>query len=116
MSPFHTAPMVATASSFTIRIWIAGDYQEAKRILRDRCFQQGACYSIQPVDYIYSGGEEAGVCVTLINYPRFPKSPELILEDALSVAQALRVGLNQGSYTVETPEETRFVSWRKGDG
>lgn len=31
--------------SHTVRIWIAGDYQDAIRVVREFCFCEGACFT-----------------------------------------------------------------------
>lgn len=106
--------IVKTANSFTIRIWIAGNYDRAEEICRTYC-EQGYCVSVVRTNYIYTGGEESGVCVTLINYARFPKEPEDLKIHAENLAECLRIGLHQQSFTIEDPEETRFFSVRPED-
>lgn len=99
-------------ASFTIRIWIAGDYADACRAVREFC-EAGDCYAVEKVDYIYTGGQEAGLCVTRINYPRFPESPDEILDRCFRLAEHLRAALFQDSYSVETPEKTYWFSRRE---
>lgn len=100
--------------SFTIRIWMAGNYARAEEICREFC-EQGMCVSICPMNYIYTGGEESGFCVTLINYPRFPK-PIIDLKDiAFDLAMKLMEGLHQQSFTIENPTEMMFFSKRPED-
>ena len=115
--PLHQrTPATKSSPSCTIRIWMAGDHDEARRALRDYAARKGACISLQKTDYIYTGGEERGICATLINYPRFPKSPEDMVLMARDVAEHLCRALCQGSYTIETPENCLFVSYRSEDG
>lgn len=95
-------------ASHTIRIWIAGDYQDACRVARQFCSTEGACFALAPCDYIYSGGQEAGVCVTLIHYPRFPSTPEALMDKAQRLAIQLQHGLFQRGYTIEGPDFTEF--------
>lgn len=97
--------------TFTIRIYIAGDYADAVRAARDFC-EDGACFAIQPADYIYTGGMEAGIIATLINYPRFPSDPPELLAKATKFADHLRVRLFQDSYSIETPTETFWFTRR----
>lgn len=94
----------------TFRIWIAGDYDEARKIIRRHCFDVGDCFSVLRTDFIYSGGEETGVCVTRINYGRFPADYEEIKQRVNDLAKKLCAGLCQKSYTVETPIETIYVT------
>jgi len=105
--------IVKIATSHTVRIWIAGDYADALCICRQFCAAEGACFAVQPVEYVYTGGQEAGVCVTLINYPRFPQSPADLDAKAERLAMALREGLHQKSFSIEGPGETVWHSWRE---
>lgn len=107
--------IVRIATSHTVRIWIAGDYADALRICRKFCATEGACFAISPVEYVYTGGQESGVCVTLINYPRFPNNAEALEMKAERLAHCLREGLFQQSFSIETPTETRWVSFREVD-
>ncbi|AHX00991.1 hypothetical protein HL13_gp30 [Dinoroseobacter phage DFL12phi1] len=102
------------AKSYTQRIWMAGNYANAEEICRTFC-EQGMCVSISPANYIYTGGEEAGFVVTLINYARFPKDPVSLKDLAFSLAMDLMNGLHQQSFSIEGPEETLFFSKRPED-
>lgn len=102
------------AQSFTIRIWMAGNYANAEEVCRSFC-EQGMCVSICPMNYIYTGGEESGFCVTLINYPRFPKEPVKLKEIAFDLAMLLMDRLHQQSFSIEHPDETLFFSKRPED-
>lgn len=105
---------VKAAPSFTIRIWMAGNYANAEEICRQFC-ERGMCVSICPMNYIYTGGEECGFCVTLINYPRFPKDPVTLKDIAFELAMDLMNGLHQQSFSIEHPDETLFFSKRPED-
>jgi len=99
------------ASSFTCRIWIAGDYRDACRSVREFC-EEGACFAVSPADYIYTGGAEAGVVVTRINYPRFPKEPQEIWDQCERLAEKMRADLCQDSFAIEGPTQTFWYSRR----
>lgn len=103
-----------TASSFTVRIWIAGDYDAARAFTRQWCAERGACWALSPVDYIYTGGEERGLVATLIHYPRFPreKPAEQLTEEARAFGVGLMVALGQGSFSIEGPGETIWITRR----
>ena len=100
-----------TASSFPVSIFIAGDAAKAREICRAFCFNVGLCATVTPTEFIYTGGQEAGV-VGLINYPRFPSDPDNLLTVARQLADDLVHGLHQHSYTVQTPTETHWFSRR----
>jgi len=113
-SPFAGEATETIAPSCTYHIWIAGDYNRARFGCNNYCSSRGACFALTRVDYIFSGGEEAGVRVTIINYPRFPKSPDELKNTAIEMAYYLMAYLNQTSCSVEGPEESVFISRKKG--
>jgi len=104
-----------TAKTFWVNIWIAGDLATAEDICGKWCDEVGACVTVTPTNYIYTRGSESGVCVGFINYPRFPADPEDIQARARQLAEKLLTGLNQQSYSIETPDETVWVSYREQD-
>lgn len=104
--------MILEEPSWTIRIYIAGDYADAIRAAREFC-EEGACFCIQPADYVYTGGMEAGIVATLINYPRFPSDPQELLAKAERFAEHLRARMFQDSYTIETPALTYWHARRR---
>lgn len=108
------APTIARRSAMSrdVVIYIAGDYDRARETCRSFC-DMGACVSVERVDYIYTGGEEAGVAVRFINYPRFPASEPDIMDRALNLAEQLLVDLHQSSASVVGPTETVWLSRRK---
>jgi len=72
----------------------------------------GLCVTVEPVQYIYTRGEESGVRVGLINYPRFASDPQEIFEHALKLARLLRDRLFQWSFTIVATDKTVFESLR----
>lgn len=61
-----------TCTSYPVSIFMAGDYNAAREICRAYCDEVGYCVTVTPTSYVYTGGEESGFIVGLINYPRFP--------------------------------------------
>lgn len=102
-----------TVPTTRIDIFIAGEPSAARQICRAFCFERGLCVTIETCDFIYTGGAEFGVRVGLINYPRFPSSAEQLMETALALAERLKVGLCQHSFSVAGPAETVWVSDRE---
>lgn len=100
------------APSCSARIWIAGDFARAQEICRAWCFRVGACVTVTPTDYVYTGGQEAGVVVGFINYPRFPKTAAEISRLAEDLAFELIARLHQHTASIETPVETIWLSRR----
>jgi hypothetical protein len=100
------------AATWWVNIHIAGNYDDARRICREFCMEVGECVTVTPTTYIYTGGEEAGVLVRFINYPRFPREAPQIMATAAELAERLMFGLSQHSYTLENPTGTQWVSRR----
>lgn len=98
----------ASAVSSTYRIYIAGDPTRAREIIAGFCYDRGDCYSLAACDYIYTGGIETGLCVTRINYPRFPELKGEIFARVSDLAATLAAGLFQKSYSIEGPELTHY--------
>lgn len=106
------APQSTFAPTIRFDIFIAGDYDLAKKICREWALQVGACVTVERVDYVYTGGEEAGVRIGLINYPRFPTDRDALFEKTRSLAAELMIGLCQLSYSIVGPDQTEWVSRR----
>jgi hypothetical protein len=103
--------------SETIRfdIFMAGDIEQAKQVCREYCYDVGLCVHVEPVCYIYTGGEESGFKVGLINYPRFPSDRADLELKASRLAELLVQRLRQHSYSIVGPNETVWVSRRPAD-
>ena len=66
----------------------------------------GLCVNIAPLTSAYAQGSEPGFAVGLINYPRFPKSPEEIKKQALALAAILKEKMGQNRVSVVCTDET----------
>jgi hypothetical protein len=92
--------------TYWARIYMSGPIDVAKHTIREECLREGLCVTVEPMTYIYTGGEEAGFVVGLINYPRFPSTPEAITERARGLLQKLLESTFQRSALLMTPEKT----------
>lgn len=101
-----------TCPTIRFDIFIAGDLAQAKQVCREFCFEKGFCVTVEPVVYIYTGGEEAGVRVGVINYPRFPAEAKTLRDIAVELADKLVEKLCQHSYSIAGPDETEWFSRR----
>lgn len=108
----QSLPLVKACPAYPVNIFMAGDHSKATRFCRDYCDRVGMCVTVTPTEYVYRDGQEAGVIVGLINYARFPAEPADIEAEALRLAELLRIELGQQSFTIQTPTESRFYSWR----
>lgn len=92
-------------------IHIAGDKDVATQVCREFCME-GLCVTVTPTTFVYTGGLEEGVCVRIIQYPRFPRPERELMGVAIRLADTLRARLCQHSFTIETPDESHFFSAR----
>jgi len=103
------APKLET---YWVKIYLSGDIDVIKQACREYCMI-GLCVTVQPVTFIYTGGEEFGVEIGLINYPRFPDTKENIQNKAFELAALCRDKAFQHSYLVMDSEYTFYHSSRK---
>ena len=108
---------IKTEPTVTVRLYMAGDIDQAKQLLRREVFppNAGLCVTVGPTTFIYTGGEEAGFVVGFVNYPRFPTTPDVLLLRAKVVAAALLDGLCLWSALLVTPTETVWLTNRPED-
>ena len=102
-----------TVPTFWAKIYISGPIEIAKQIIRRDCFEVGLCITIEPTTFIYTGGEEEGYVVGLINYPRFPCDSAKIKERATSLAHILRTETYQHSVLIMFSDETVWYTVRE---
>ncbi len=96
--------------TYWVEIRMAGDIADAKRLLRQECYRRGLCVTVQAADFVDTGGEEAGIVVGLLNYPRFPSEPADILYRAREIALALMPHLNQKSALLVAADVTEWLT------
>lgn len=103
---------MTVAPTIRFDIFMAGDFAQAKQACREYCYEVGLCVTVEPVDFIYTGGEEVGFRVGLINYPRFPSNEEALRDHATQLADDLLQRLYQHSYSIVGPRETVWFTRR----
>lgn len=101
--------------TYTVAIFVGGDPRVAKSICEAFCFDIDLCVTIETCDYVFTGGDLAGVRVGLINYGRFPADPSRVMELAEALACRLIEGLGQESATLIAPDRTIWLSTRAED-
>jgi len=108
----------AKVESYPVQIWIGlkegydgpvRDIADVDLICQDYVDKVGLCVTVTETMYFYTNGYEPGVCVGLINYPRFPTQPWQIRKHAFDLAYALLVTLKQYRCTIVTPEFTYLL-------
>lgn len=100
--------------SYPVSIFIAGDHATALEACRAHCDAIGLCVTVTPTTYVYTGGEELGLIVGLINYGRFPSEPSAIFAKAKELALRLITDLDQQSASIQAPDKTLWISFREG--
>ena len=103
---------IQEVESYWCKIYIAGDYQQIVTECRQFCFDFPYCVTVQPTTYVYQGGMESGVEVGLINYGRFPRTPDELFNIATRLANKLLETQAQWSYTILTPDKSVWFSRR----
>lgn len=105
--------LARTVPTATARLYLSGPIEVAKQIIRADCLRQGLCVTVEPTTFIYTGGEEAGYVVGLVNYPRFPSDQDAITERARDLMHKLLDGTHQHSALMVTPDATEWVTKRQ---
>ena len=82
----------------------------ANDICRVYCDKVGLCVTITSTQFVYTGGCEPGCIIGLINYPRFPSEPLIILMRAIELAKLLKTAYKQCRVTIITPDKTIMLS------
>lgn len=73
------------------------------------CSFGGICVTFTPTTFIYKGGEDPGIIIGLINYPRFPEEIRELKEKAKEIAYKLGGELRQNRVSIVFPDETVMV-------
>jgi hypothetical protein len=94
--------------TYAVRLYLSGPIEVAKQIIRQDALEAGLCVTIEPTTYIYTGGEEQGYVVGLLNSPRFPWTEEQVLARAQALASKLLHGTFQKSVLMVTPTTTEW--------
>lgn len=109
---------MVTIASYNVQIWVGlrAEYtdlyytnQDVYEICDKYVNESGDCVTVTPTNFRYVDGWEPGVIVGYINYPRFPRPTDEILERALQLAEKLRIGLKQNRVTITTPTKTYML-------
>jgi hypothetical protein len=96
--------------TFWARLYLAGPIEVAKQVLRADVMREGLCVTIEATHFIYTGGEQSGYVVGLINYPRFPSTRPAITSRARDLLMLLLDQTHQKSGLLMTPESTEWYT------
>jgi hypothetical protein len=106
---FKTEPTVR------IDIHLAGDEGVIRQACREFCRDNPRCVTVTGAAFVYTGGEEAGVCVGLRNYPRFPSTEEELWALAERLAEVLIERACQRTVLLVGDRQTKWAE-RKAEG
>ena len=76
-----------------------------RKICQEFCNKEKLGVTISCTEYVYVDGNEPGVVIGLINYPRFPCHPVDVVDKAKRLGMILLEKLNQERLTIDTPSE-----------
>lgn len=99
-----------TLPTYQIKIYLSGPIEIAKHVIREHVLENPLCVTIEPTTFIYTGGEESGYVVGLLNYPRFPKTADELNERANMLAELLLAKTFQRSALIVKPETTTWIT------
>ncbi|RMP39858.1 MULTISPECIES: hypothetical protein [Pseudomonas] len=99
--------------TYWIELHLSGPIEVAKQVIRAECLRQGLCVTIQPTTFVYTGGEESGYTVGLLNYPRFPSTPIDLESRARALMDLLLSATYQHSALMVTPSVTEWITNRQ---
>jgi hypothetical protein len=102
-------------SAYAVTIYIAGDVGDIRWVCQHWAYKKGACVTVTPTTFIYTGGREEGAAVGFVNYPRFPASRRQIWMRANALAEELIEALAQESALVQDDQTAVWLE-RRGDG
>ena len=68
--------------------------------------ERGACVSVDCTTFMHTDDVEKGYVVRLINYPRFPSTPDKIKAEAIELAKKLKKACKQKRVSIVCTDET----------
>jgi hypothetical protein len=77
--------------------------------MRGYCDEAGFAVTVTPTKFIYTGGEEDGAIIGIINYPRFPSTPEDLTAHAVEIAWGLMYHYNQFRVSIVCDDNTYML-------
>lgn len=83
--------------------------QFAHNLIQKYCDEQCFGVTVTETKFIYTEGNENGIIVELINYPRFPKTYKEIFEHAEKIAAILLVELKQQRISIVATDKTLMI-------
>ncbi len=104
--------------SYNVQVWcglkerdteVLHTIEEVNAICQKFVDEVGECVSVTPTEFIYTKGNENGVVIGFIQYPRFPRKKKQIKKRAIQLGTMLIFELNQYKVTVTTPSKSYML-------
>ena len=102
-----------TSWTYVVRLYLSGPIEIAKQEIRAETLRAGLCVTIEPTTFIYTGGEEAGYVVGLLNYPRFPCDQGALKARARDLMHLLLSATHQHSALMVTQDGSEWITCRE---
>ena len=102
-----------TEPAYNVQLWcglkegydgITHSITEVEEVCQKYVNQQKTCITVTPTKFIYVDGKEEGFVIGFITYPRFTKTKEQTLQEAIDLGKILLVAFKQFRLTVTTPD------------
>jgi len=91
-----------------VKIYLSGPRPIIEQACREFC-EEGLCVTVEDVKYIYPRGEENGVVVGLVDYPKYPAGRDAVGKMARRLAGVLLERSCQDSVMLLDPETTTWL-------
>lgn len=88
---------------------IVHDISEVRKLCQKYCDEVSYAFSLTKTEFIYKNGNEPGVIVGLIDYPRIPLGREIVRNHAIAIAKILMKELSQFRVSIVCPDETMML-------
>jgi hypothetical protein len=89
--------------------------EEVEGICQRYVNKEKHCVTVTPTKFIYTGGNEPGAVIGLIQYPRFERHSQTLTNEAIAFLVESKVFEFEINYDLaEQPKEAIFALWLKG--
>ncbi len=105
--------------SYNVQLWVGlkrgydgpvHTINEVQKICQNYVNDIGWCVTVTPTTFFYVNGNEPGVVIGMVNYPRFESTPEDITGKAIELGKIMMKKLGQFRVSITTPDETIMLS------
>ena len=85
-------------------------YAKAEKFIKKYVTDNPMCVTMTRTNFAYVDGDERGLIIGIINYPRFPKSQRKLKEYAMEFAKVLKEEFAQKRISIMFPDTTLTFS------